>query len=372
LTYDFAIIGAGISGAAAAYELAQHGSVLILEAELAPGYHSTGRSAALYTPNLGNSVVRRINRASRAFLNAPPAGFCEVPLLSQRGLLTVAGNGDEGLLSDIVDRSDADSQVDRRTAQQACEMVPLLRPECVSAALYEPAVADIEVAVLHQAYLRAAQKAGGVLARGKRITDIMRIGRHWRLEAGDSHWECRIIINAAGAWSDEVGAMAGAKLIGLVPKRRTAIVVALPQDVDSQTLPAVDFAGSEAYFKPEGGKLMASFGDQTPVEPQDVRPEEIDIAVAADWLSRHTYIEVDRVDHSWAGLRSYVDDGLPVVGFDAVIPDFFWLAGQGGYGIMMAPSLGQATSSLLVDNDLTKDLLASGLTKDQLSPDRLS
>ncbi len=244
----------------------------------------------------------------------------------------------------------------------------MLRPEFVQAAAYESGVMDINVAALHQGYLRAIRQSGGTVSCSMRVDTITRNGGRWDLSAGGKTINGQTIINAAGAWADEVGKIAGAAAIGLVPKRRTAILVEPPAGIEPDGLPAVDFADTDCYIKPEGGKLMASPGDETPVEPQDIQPEEMDVAVLADWLQRRTLIQIRRIGHRWAGLRSFVADGTPVVGYDPVVPDFFWLAGQGGYGIMMAPTLGRATASLVHTGCMPDDLVASGVTAEDLSP----
>jgi D-arginine dehydrogenase len=368
---DFLIIGAGISGAAAAYELAQLGSATLIEAETTPGYHSTGRSAALYTPNYGGAIVRRINHASGAFLKTPPTGFCEHPLLTPRGSLTVAAPGEEDGLTPILNRSGSGGEVETVAAARALELAPLLRPERVAAAAYEKGVMDIDVATLHQGYLRGFTLRGGHLICGKRVESLDRLNGHWRAIAGDNILSGRVIVNTAGAWAGQVGEMAGAAPIGLVPKRRTAIIVDPPSAMNIDAMPAIDYVGSDSYLKPDAGRIMASPGDQTPTEPQDARPDELDMAVLVDWLERETRVSVSRIAHSWAGLRSFVADQTPVVGFDATAPDFFWLAGQGGYGIMMAPALGRATVDLIVSDHLPSDLREGGIEERDLSPARL-
>ena len=370
--YDYLVIGAGISGAAAAYELAQYGSVALIEAETAPGYHSTGRSAALYTPNYGSATVRRVNQVSSAFFTDPPAGFCDRPLLTPRGLLVIAGPGEEDRLTPILDLSGAGGAIEKVTAARALELAPVLRPERVAAAAYEKGVMDIDVAALHQGHLRGVKHRGGVVICGNRIQRLGRSGTHWQAVAGDTVVSGRIIVNAAGAWAGQIGEMAGATPIGLVPKRRTAIIVDPPPATNVDAMPVIDFVAGDAYLKPDAGRIMASPGDQTPVEPQDVRPEEWDIAVLVDWLERETLIPVRRIAHSWAGLRSFVADETPVVGFDSTVPDFFWLAGQGGYGIMMAPALGRATADLIVSGYLPADLREGGIDEADLSPARFA
>jgi D-arginine dehydrogenase len=371
MTFDYLVIGAGISGTAAAHDLSVSGTVLVIEAEASAGYHSTGRSAALFTRNYGGEIIRRINRLSHGFLAARPEGFCETPLLLPRGGLTVASPGAEDRLSTILALSVPGHEIERISADRAIDLMPLLRPERVGAAAYETGVMDIDVNALHQGYLRGIKRRGGTILCGARLDRLDHREGLWRARAGDASFDARIVVNAAGAWADHVGTMAGALPIGLVPRLRTAIIVETPEGLESSGMPAVDFIGTDAYLKPERGRIMASPGDQTTVEPQDAQPGEFDIAVLVDWLETETTLQIKRISSRWAGLRSFVDDGNPVVGFDPVVPNFFWLAGQGGYGIMMAPALGRATASLIVDGVLPDDLVASGLQTSDLSPLRL-
>lgn len=369
--YDFLVIGGGISGASAAYELASHGSVLLLEAEKSAGYHSTGRSAALFTRNYGGPVVRRINAASAAFFKSPPSGFCDAQLLTPRGSLTVAAPGDEHALEPLLDASEPGEEIVRVSVEEVLEKVPFLRPDRVASAVYEANVTDIDVAGLHQGYLKGLKARGGVVMTGERVSALGRGAGHWTVKTLSESFEAKIVINAAGAWADQVGQLAGARPIGLVAKRRTAIIIDAPEGTDIPALPAVDFAGSDIYLKPDAGRLMASPGDATPTEPQDVQPDEMDVAILADWLQRETLIPVRRIQHSWAGLRNFVADEVPVVGFDRQLEGFFWLAGQGGYGIMMAPALAQHTMHLCTSGQPFPGLLAAGIGADDLSRQRL-
>ncbi|MBX9618614.1 MAG: FAD-binding oxidoreductase [Hyphomicrobiales bacterium] len=370
--YDYVVIGAGISGTSAAYELAAHGSVLLIEAEMAPGYHSTGRSAALFTRNYGNPVVRRVNQASHAFFLNPPDGFCEHALLTPRGSLTVASPTQLAGLDAILALSSPGHEIEAISVVQACALAPLLRPETIACAAFERGVTDIDVAGLHQGYLRGFKQRGGTLVCNKRVDHLERANGGWRIIAGDVDVLARIIVNAAGAWAGRIGAMAGAAPIGLVPRKRTAIIVDASEDMKTHDMPAIDFVGHDAYLKPDSGRIMASPGDQTPSEPQDSQPDEYDIAVAVDWLETETYLKVKRIGSSWAGLRSFVSDERPVVGFDTQADGFFWLAGQGGYGIMMAPALARAAAGLIVANALPERLLEAGLTAADIGPRRLA
>lgn len=371
MQYDYLIVGAGISGTAAAYELALHGSVLLVEAETAPGYHATGRSAALFTPHQGTQLVQAINRVSAAFFANPPDGFVDQPLLSPRGNLTIAEPGQEDRLQALLALSAPGREVHEINATAVLAMAPLLRPERIGAAVHEPGVADIDVDALHQGYLRGFKQRGGVLVSGQRITALRRTGELWTAQTPDSSFQARIIVNAAGAWADHVAVLAGSVPIGLVPRRRTAIIVDGPIRIDTRAMPAVDFTSTEAYFKPDGGRIMASLGDQDPVEAQDIRPDEWEIAVLADWLQNETLLTIRRIEHSWAGLRSFVADDSPVLGFDDVVPNFFWLAAQGGYGIMMAPALGRVVAELLLNDSWLDDLAQQGVTAKDMGVSRL-
>ena len=347
MTYDFLIIGGGIAGASAAYELARYGSVLLLEAEDTAGYHATGRSAALYTRNFGNPVVRQVNAASAAFFHAPPDRFATSPLLTPRGCLTVAQSDDTSDLEALLTLSEPGEEVVKLDSNEACAMVPFLRPDRVKHAVFEANVADIDVATLHSSYLKGAKARGALIMTKQAVTALSQTGGVWNVQTAQNSYSTGIVINAAGAWADQVGTMVGARPIGLVPMRRTAIIIRPPADITCSALPAVDFAGSDAYLKPEGGKLMVSPGDATPTDPHDAWADDMDIAMLADWIERETTIKVTKIEHSWAGLRSFVADEAPVVGYDPDVPNFFWLAGQGGYGIMMAPALAVLTAELI-------------------------
>ncbi|MGL5116262.1 MAG: NAD(P)/FAD-dependent oxidoreductase [Beijerinckiaceae bacterium] len=370
--FDVVVIGAGISGASAAYALARDFSVLLLEAEAQPGYHSTGRSAALFTPNYGNALVRAINRASEAFLRQPPAGFATHPLLTPRGAITVAGPGEQDRLQATLSLSTPEHPVMAISAAQALALAPVLRPDRVAAAAHEPGVMDMDVAALHQGYLRGFRQAGGQLLCGTAVSGLSRTDGLWRVRAGDIDITTTFIVNAAGAWADRIGALAGALPISLMPKRRTAIVIDAPEGMVVSHMPSVDFAASDAYLKPEGGRVMASPGDQTPVEPHDVQPDDYEVAVLVDWLETETVLKVRRLSSSWAGLRSFVADEVPVAGFDQQAENFLWLAGQGGYGIMMAPALAEAATCLIREGDTSPALREAGIDSTALSPQRLA
>ena len=369
--YDFIVIGAGMAGASAAFELAEDGKVLVIEAESQPGYHSTGRSAALFTRNYGTELVRNINALSEPFFRTPPESFTDCPLLSPRGALTISAPGEEAKLDAVLSLSTIQNPIIEMAVEDAIAMVSFLRPDRTSRAIYEVGVTDIQVASLLQSYLKGAKNRGANIITNAPIIALSHTNRVWNVSTGKNTYQAKTVINAAGAWADEIGALAGASHIGLVAKRRTAIIVDAPLDCDTDKLPCVDFANSEAYIKPEAGKLMVSPGDATPTPPQDVQPDEMDLAVLADWVERETLIPIRRISHSWAGLRSFVADENPVMGYEPIVPNFVWHAGQGGFGIMMAPALARALAAICLENQLPADFTASGISTTDLGVSRL-
>ncbi len=372
MIYDFIVVGAGIAGASAAYELAEHSKVLILESESQPGYHSTGRSAALFTPNFGNRMVCSINKISELFFNNPPAHFIDSPLLKPRGALSVAAHGQDTELDQLLSLSTPSHLIEEITAVDALSIAPFLRADRVGRAVLEKGVSDIDVATLLHAYVKGFKNRGGELIGNEAVESLSYKNGSWLVSTRNHTYQAQTIINAAGAWADQVGALAGAASIGLVPKRRTVITFDATTGYSLGDLPLVEFARSGVYMKPESGKLIASLADATPTSPQDVQPEELDVAVLADQIQQETLIPVNRILHRWAGLRSFVKDESPVVGFDHLVPNFVWLAGQGGYGIMMAPTLARAVAQLCLSGSLPKDMLSAGISIDDLDAKRLS
>ena len=370
MIYDFLIIGGGISGASAGFELAAHGSAIIVEGESVPGFHSTGRSAALYTPNYGPDLVRLLNQQSYNFYSSPPEGFSANSLLSPRGMMTVASQKQVAEFKlKMRERTPGIEEID---AQEVLEKAPFLKLNQVIGGAYEQGVFDMDVNAIHQGFLKGFSARGGKLLVESLVTSMRRVNNHWIVTTGCQDIEARTVVNAAGAWADEIGRLAGAAKIGLVAKRRTAVLVDAPKDTDIKIVPAMDFMGSSNYIKPEKYQLMVSPGDEKPVPAQDIQPDDFDIAVLIDWLESTTQIEVTRVNHQWAGLRCFVNDGNPVVGFDPTVESFFWLAGQGGYGIMMAAALAEATATLITDRRLPSAFEDAGINAPCLSPRRLA
>ena len=365
------MIGAGIAGAGAAYELSKAGQVLLLEAEDAPGYHATGRSAAHLTETYGNAVIRRLVKASRGFLEAPPENFAAHALVTSQGDLLVAGPGEEAALeADIAESAQLTQSIHRLTPREVLEMVPVLRPEGVIGGRYDSGGLSLDVHGLHQGYLRGLRERAGELITRAAVTQIVQIGPDWRCTTAAGEITAHVLVNAAGAWADQIAALAGVRQIGLVPKRRTAFTFDPPPDLGAETWPMLGDLAETWYIKPESGRLMGSPSDATPVAPQDVQPEELDIAIGVDRIQQATILEIPRLAHKWAGLRSFAADGSPVVGWGSA-PGFFWLAGQGGYGVKTSPALSRLTAELICHDRYPKDLAELGLGSDDLSPDRL-
>lgn len=370
-THDFLILGAGIAGAAIGHFLAPYGRCAMLERESQPGYHSTGRSAAQFIASYGPPQVRALSRASEPFFLNPPPGFAEAPLLTPRGLLTVAGPEEMPHLDDAWATLQQTSPRGRRLgADEALAMVPALRPEKVSAAIYEPDSFDMDVHAIHQGYLRGFRRAGGTLVCDVEVVTIERRGDQWRVRtaAGDEH-AAPVLINAAGAWCDAVAQLAGVAPIGLVPKRRTAFTFLPPAGTDTAHWPLLLAADESFYMKPDAGALLASPVNQDPTHPQDVQPEELDIALGLHAIETWTTL-APRPTHTWAGLRSFVADGELVGGFDAAADGFFWCAAQGGYGIQTSAAMGEACAALVRGLPLPAHISGCGLTAEMLSPAR--
>jgi D-arginine dehydrogenase len=369
---DYLIIGAGIAGASIAYWLARHGSVLMVERESQPGYHSTGRSAALYMESYGPPQVRALTCASRSFFEQPPAGFTDHPLLTPRGALFFATEDQKDELDahEALVRSVSD-KVQRLDAAQTHAMVPVLRDAGIIGAVYEEDAKDIDVHALHQGFLRGARAAGARVLCDAEVSSIERDEAQgvWRVASSQGQLQARVIINAAGAWADEVGKLAGATVIGLVPKRRSAFTFTAPEG--SAAWPAFMRVDESFYVKPDAGLLLGSPANADPVPPHDVQAEEMDIAIAIDHIQTWTTLDIRRPSHVWAGLRSFVADGSFVGGYDTQAPDFFWAAGQGGYGIQSAPAAGEAYAAMIIGQAVPAHIAHFGVDATQLSPVRL-
>ncbi len=368
---DFLIIGGGIAGASAACALAEHGSTVVLERETAPGYHTTGRSAAQYTELYGSVAIRALARLSKPFLETPPQGFADHSLLSPRGALFVGAAGDEPAVEALLGFANGRPGIVRDIgAAGACALVPALRPEVAKYALHEPASQDIDVHALHGGFMKALRARGGMLVTDAEATVVERKGGRWHVSSTAGDFAAPVLVNAAGAWADAVAGLAGVRTIGLVPKRRTAIRFAPDPAMDISRWPLTIDAAETWYIKPDAGRLMGSPADETPSAPCDAQPEEMDVAVAIDRIERATTLSIRRIEHRWAGLRSFAPDKTPAVGFAPDTQGFFWLAGQGGYGIKTSPAMAEAAASLICTGALPARYAEEGLTAAMLAPGR--
>jgi D-arginine dehydrogenase len=370
--YDFAVIGAGIAGASVSYELQARGSVLLLEREPLPGHHTTGRSAAFLVESYGNAVVRRLTGGGRRFLEKPPDGFAPHPLVHPKPVVWIAREDQrKSLAAALAGGRESGADLLEVEPVRARELCPALRDDYVVGAVVEPNAMSIDVAGLLDAFLRGLRQRGGEIVTRAEVTRIARVGDDWELEAAERRFRAGVVVNAAGAWCDAVGRLAGARPVGLRPLRRTIITFDPPPGSDIRTWPCVIDADEQFYLKPEGAQLLASPCDETPSEPCDAVAEDLQVALAVDRVQRATSVEIQHIRRRWAGLRSFVEDRSPVIGVDPDLPGFFWLAGQGGFGIMTSPAAARAAAALIVDGSLPEDLSARGLTPEQLSPARL-
>jgi D-arginine dehydrogenase len=369
---DFLIVGAGIAGASVAYWLARHGRVVVLEREQQPGYHSTGRSAALFAESYGTPQVRALTRASRAFFDAPPQGFCDHPLLSARGALIVAMRGQEDLLrARWQTLSTLGETLRLLSPAETCAMLSVLRPEEVIGSIFDPHAADIDVHALQQGYLRGLSRNGGLVVCDAEVSAVQRSQDLWWLDAGGQKYAAPVLVNAAGAWADHIATLAAVAPIGLEPRRRAAFLFAPPENVDTTRWPLTIGVAEDWYFKPDAGLLLGSPANADPVPPHDVQAEELDIATGIYRIEQATTLSIRRPSHRWAGLRSFVADGDLVGGFDPLHRGFFWIAAQGGYGIQTSPAMGESCAALLRGQPIPACLADFGFSAAMLSPQRL-
>jgi D-arginine dehydrogenase len=361
--FEVAIIGAGIAGASIASEIGADRTVLLLEAEDQPGYHSTGRSAAFWTETYGGPLVQPLTSASRAFLDNPPAGFAQSGFLRPRGAVNIARDGEQHLADRFLeDFAGSGLVMDRWTRAQAVSLVPGLKPMWTHV-VHEPECYDIDVAALHGAYLRDARRKSVELACRARVSDIRRKPEGWELTAGDQVYRADILVNAAGAWADKIAGLAGVRPVGIQPLIRNMVQIETDPP-STPDMPLVVGLDGSFYFKPEaGGAYWVSPHDEIPSEPGDVAPDELSVATAIDRFEKVTDVTVKRVSRKWAGLRSFAPDRLPVIGFDAAARDFFWFAGQGGFGIQTAPATAKLARSLLLGRPADDSLHAVDVSR---------
>lgn len=341
---DIIVIGAGIAGASAAAELAASATVVLLEMEAQPGYHATGRSAAYFAAAYGKKVVRDFTGCCEDFFRQPPAGFSEVELLRPRDCMFF-GRADQAEQLQALQRDNP--ALVRLSASAVLERVPVFAESYIDAGLWEPRGGDLDVDAILQGYLRRFRQRGGMLLNRHAVSSLQRSGGCWRIDAAGTVFEAPIVVNAAGAWADRLAAMAGLAGLGIQPLRRTALTVAVPAGMDVRDWPNMIDADEDFYFKPEAGHILISPADETPSDPCDAQPDDLDVAVGVDRFERATGLNIRQVINRWAGLRTFAPDRVFVAGFDPRSEGFFWLAGQGGYGIQSAPAMAQLARYLV-------------------------
>lgn len=352
---DFLVIGGGIAGAAAGCFLSRHGRVLLLEAEVAPGMHATGRSAALFSEYYGNTVVRALTSASRSFYTDPPEGLEGVEPLRPRGSLVLSGapgtadpeRDDEEFERALHGAPNAAEPAVEIGRAEALRLCPVLRPEAFRRALFKPGARDIDVDAVHRYFLKTLRSAGGRVQVGARIRSLRRTGGLWTAATADAAYTAPVVVNAAGAWADEIAGLAGVAPAGLVARRRTLALIPAPEGHDVRGWPMIGDLAEGFYAKPESGGLLVSPCDTTPLAPCDARPDDADVALGLERLAAATTLRPRRVTHCWAGLRSAAADDVPLLGPAAHAPGFHWLAGLGGYGIQTAPAAGRLLADLV-------------------------
>lgn len=361
------VVGGGIAGVSVAYELAERASVVLVEQEAQLAHHTTGRSAAMYLSSYGGPVVRALTAASRADFDDLAARLDTPPLLAERSLLWVS---DAAGLPHLDGLLDGGAVLDRLSVDEALAECPVLRPERLAGVARDPGAWEIDVLALHQAYVRGVRGRGGEIVRSAPAA-VSRDGSGWRVVAGERTIAADVVVVAAGAWTDLVAAGAGLAPVGLRPLRRTLVTSPVHRDEPVDRWPLVADVADRFYFKPEGpDQVLLSPADETPSEPCDARPEEEDVALALERVNEATTLALRSVRAAWAGLRTFTDDRSPVVGWRPGEEGFCWFAGQGGYGIQMAPALARTAASLVLDGAVPVDVAALGVSADDLSPER--
>jgi D-arginine dehydrogenase len=370
-TADFIVIGGGIAGVSVAYELCGHGSVIVLEAESATGYHSTGRSAAVMSENYGPTHWSRLVTASRAFLEQPPEGFTETRLVLPRGALFLALEHEQSALrAQAAELARRNAVHELMTAKDALAFCPVIRDDKFALALYEPDCKDIDTDAVMSGYIRAIRNRGGRIVTSARVTGLTQENAAWRIKTAAGEFSAGIVVNASGGWVQEIARMVGIGYRNVVPFRRTAVTFDPPAGSDVSTWPMTFDVAETFYFKPDAGRIMVSPVDMEPTAPCDAQADELETAIAIDRIETFTTMEVKSVKHRWGGLRTFAPDHQPVIGADPEAPNFIWLAGQGGNGVMGGPAAARLAASIALGMPIPQDIAALGITADDVSPSR--
>lgn len=365
---DVIVIGAGIAGASAAAELAVDANVVLLEMEAQAGYHATGRSAAFFAAAYGNKTVRDITGSCENFFLNPPAGFSESALIRLRDCMFF-GRADQ--LPRLEAMQADNPRLEFLNSTQVRERVPLLSAAYLHGAMWDRMGGDLDVDALLQAYLRLFRRRGGQLLKNHCVTGLRHTGGAWLVTSGQEEITAPIVVNAAGAWADNIAEIAGLSPLGVKPLRRTAILIDPPAGMDIEHWPLMIDADEDFYFKPDAGQILISPADETPTAPCDAQAEDYDIAVGVDHFEKATSLEIRRINHRWAGLRTFAPDKIFVAGFDSRADGFFWLAGQGGYGVQSAPAMAHMSACIISGGQPPADFSKIMKYKDAVRPDRL-
>jgi D-arginine dehydrogenase len=368
-TSDIIVIGAGIAGISAAAELAADARVTVLEMEPQAGYHATGRSAAYFAAGYGKKIIREITACCEGFLREPPEGFSEAELFRPRDCMYFGREDQSEKLLEMQADNPRLQFVDARTV---CERVPVLLPGYIFGAMWDTRGGDLDVDALLQAFLRQLRQRGGQLLANHCVDSLERKSGLWRVTAGGQTFGAPVIVNAAGAWVEWIAALAGLEPLGIQALRRTALTISAPRGVDIRDWPEMVDADEEFYFKPDAGQIMISPADETPTEPCDAQAEELDVATGVYRFEQATGLDIRRVNHSWAGLRTFAPDRILVAGFDPRCDGFFWLAWQGGYGVMTSPAMAKLTRYLITGAEPEGDFKTMTNHVNDLAPDRLT
>ncbi|MFT6435342.1 MAG: D-arginine dehydrogenase [Candidatus Azotimanducaceae bacterium] len=365
--FDVIVIGAGIAGVSAAAQLSSYCKVLVLERESAAGYHATGRSAAAFAPAYGNEVVRNLTAAAEKFYTQPPEGFSEYALLTPRDSVFIANHNQQSVLSSMLIES---SHLASLTSAELVTRVPILNSAKLQGGAIDTTSGDLDVDAILQGFLRRFRNNGGQLVFNREVLQLARKNAVWQVSCDDGIFTAPTVVNAAGAWADHIATLAGANAVSVIPYRRSALLVDAPAEMDIKDWPLIIDAEENFYFKPEAGQLLISPADETESEACDAFPDDIDLAVAIDKVQSISHLEVSKINHSWAGLRTFAKDKTFVLGFDPTLSGFFWLAGQGGYGVQSAPTLADITCHLICgSNDIITDFCRDMHLSD-ISPER--
>ena len=366
---DFVVIGGGIAGVSAAAHLAPHGSVTLLEMESTLAFHTTGRSAAIFVVNYGGDGSRPLARASQGFLEDPPDYSSDNPILTDRGILWTAPEDRLPYLRQIAEEGQASGAgsilID---ADEVRTLVPVLNPDYAAGGLYEPMGRDIDVAGLHQAFVRISRRHGSDIFTGAQVAGLTRKGTGWSVHTTEGTVDCDAVVNAAGAWGDDVAALAGVDPVGLQPRRRTAFMV--PGHEDYADWPMLVDVDHNFYFRPDGAQLLCSLAEEEPSPPTDPRPRMEDVALTIERINDATSLDIRTVNSQWTGLRTFSPDGELVIGEEPTAKGFFWCVGQGGTGISISPAVGALLASEITGVELPVDLTSAGVDPGITSPAR--